>query len=251
MNLPDTILQQLAKQIEGELFFDKKMRVLYATDASVYKEYPLAVCYPKNENDIAKLIAFAHQHKTSLIPRTAGTSLGGQVVGNGIVVDVSKYFTDIIEVNKDEHFCIVQPGVIRDELNRFLKPYGLLFGPETSTANRAMVGGMVGNNSCGANSIVYGSTRNHLLELEGFLSNGEKIKINALGDDAYATKLTSSTLEGNIYRFLHEKLSDKNIQKEITTNYPQASIHRRNTGYALDSLLNQKPFNENGNDFNL
>lgn len=251
MNLPDILLQQLAQQLDGELFFDKKMRVLYATDASVYKEYPLAVCYPKNEDDIAKLITFAQQYKTSLIPRTAGTSLGGQVVGNGIVVDVSKYFTDIIEVNQEEHYCIVQPGVIRDELNQYLKPYGLLFGPETSTANRAMIGGMVGNNSCGANSIVYGSTRNHVLELEGFLSNGEKIKINALGDDAYASKLTSTTLEGNIYRFIQEKLSDKTIQQELTTHYPQASIHRRNTGYALDSLLKHKPFNEHGNDFNL
>jgi len=109
--------------------------------------------------DLKKLIAFAKNEKTSLIPRTAGTSLAGQVVGNGIVVDVSKNFTQILEFNKEERWIRVQPGVIRDELNLFLKPHGLFFGPETSTANRAMIGGMVGNNSCGSNSVVYRSTR--------------------------------------------------------------------------------------------
>ncbi len=144
-------LQQLAKQLKGEFYFDTTMRTLYATDASAYRELPLAVALPKTIDDIKKLIAFARSEKTSLIPRTAGTSLAGQVVGNGIIVDVSKYFTKIIELNKEEKWVRVQPGVIRDELNMFLKPHGLFFGPETSTANRAMIGGMVGNNSCGSN----------------------------------------------------------------------------------------------------
>src|SRR6185369_8757749 len=108
----------------------------------------MAVAVPRSENDIKKLIAFAHKHKTSLIPRTAGTSLAGQVVGSGIIVDVSKYFTGILELNEQQKWVRVQPGVIRDELNLYLKPYNLFFGPETSTANRAMIGGMVGNNSC-------------------------------------------------------------------------------------------------------
>ena len=145
-------LQQLATQLAGDLYFDNAMRILYATDASAYREMPLAVAMPKTIDDIKKLIAFAYNAKTSLIPRTAGTSLAGQVVGNGIVVDVSKNFTQILELNKDEHWVRVQPGVIRDELNMFLKPHGFLFGPETSTANRAMVGGMVGNNSCGTHA---------------------------------------------------------------------------------------------------
>src|ERR1017187_10250429 len=152
-------LKGLKKELEGELFFDDAMRILYATDASAYREMPLAVAIPKSVDDIKKLIAFAHSNATSLIPRTAGTSLAGQVVGNGIVVDVSKNFIQILEFDKQEKWVRVQPGVIRDELNMFLKPYGFLFGPETSTANRAMIGGMVGNNSCGSNSVVYGSTR--------------------------------------------------------------------------------------------
>src|SRR5450755_3142115 len=153
----------LSTLLEGELFTDETTRILYATDASAYREIPLAVAVPKTTGDLKKLIQFARENHTSLIPRTAGTSLAGQVVGKGIVVDVSKNFTKIIEFNKAEAWVRVQPGVIRDELNLFLKPHGLLFGPETSTANRAMMGGMVGNNSCGSNSIVYKSTREHLL----------------------------------------------------------------------------------------
>ncbi|HEX6432138.1 MAG TPA: FAD-binding oxidoreductase, partial [Niastella sp.] len=173
-------LQQLAKDLEGELYFDKTMRVLYATDASAYREMPLAVAIPRNVDDIKKLITFAHTHKTSLIPRTAGTSLAGQVVGNGIVVDVSKNFTQILEFNAAEKWVRVQPGVIRDELNMFLKPHGLYFGPETSTANRAMIGGMVGNNSCGSNSVVYRSTREHLLEVKALLSDGSESVFTAM-----------------------------------------------------------------------
>ena len=160
-------LKQLAKTLEGDLFFDKMIRTLYATDASSYRELPLAVAIPKTKEDISKLIRFASTHQTSLIPRTAGTSLAGQVVGNGIIVDVSKHFNQILELNKEEGWVRVQPGVIRDELNLFLQPHGLFFGPETSTANRAMIGGMVGNNSSGTTSIRYGVTRDKIVELRG------------------------------------------------------------------------------------
>ena len=166
----DDKLRQLGRQLEGEFYFDTVMRTLYATDASAYREMPLAVALPRSIADIKQLIAFAHAEKLSLIPRTAGTSLAGQVVGKGIIVDVSKYFTGILEFNKEEKWVRVQPGVIRDELNLFLQPHGLLFGPETSTANRAMIGGMVGNNSCGSNSVVYRSTREHLLEVKAILN---------------------------------------------------------------------------------
>ncbi|HQD10824.1 MAG TPA: FAD-binding oxidoreductase, partial [Flavihumibacter sp.] len=165
-------LQALAGRLEGDLYFDDTMRILYATDASAYRELPLAVAIPRNLADLKTLIEFAHTEKTSLIPRTAGTSLAGQVVGAGIVVDVSKYFNQILELNVAEKWVRVQPGVVRDELNMFLQPHGLLFGPETSTANRAMIGGMVGNNSCGSNSVVYRSTREHLLEVKALLSDG-------------------------------------------------------------------------------
>ena len=245
------LLEKLSTSIEGELYFNDTMRTLYATDASVYKEYPVAVCYPKTNKDIQTLIQFANKHKTSIIPRTAGTSLGGQVVGGGIVVDVSKYFDKILEVNKDGNYCIVQPGVVRDELNRQLKSVGLFFAPETSTANRAMIGGMVGNNSCGTNSIVYGSTRDHVLELTGFLSDGSEVVFKNLAAEELQGKSLQENREGIIYKFLQEELSNKDTQQEILQQFPNQKIHRRNTGYAIDELLKQQPFVENGKPFNL
>ncbi|MEP1781616.1 FAD-binding oxidoreductase, partial [Reichenbachiella sp.] len=138
----ESALKGLKTELEGELYWDDMLRKLYATDASAYREMPLAVAIPKSKNDLRALITFASTNNTSLIPRTAGTSLAGQVVGGGIVVDVSKHFKNVLEVNEKDNWVNVQPGVIRDDLNRHLKPYGLYFGPETSTANRAMIGGM-------------------------------------------------------------------------------------------------------------
>ena len=162
-------LLSLSKELEGDLEWDDLHKKLYATDASVYKILPLAVAYPKNSKDIKLLIQFAKNQKTSLIPRTAGTSLAGQCVGEGIVVDVSKYFTKIIELNLQDRTVRVQPGVNRDALNAYLEPYNLFFGPNTSTSAYCMLGGMVGNNSSGTTSIRYGVTRDQVLELETIL----------------------------------------------------------------------------------
>jgi len=161
------------------------MRALYATDASVYRALPLAVAYPKDAADIQKIVAFATERGVPLIPRAAGTSLAGQCVGEGLVVDVSRHMTAILEVNEKEQWVRLQPGVIRDELNRHLAPYGLYFGPNTSTANRCMMGGMVGNNSCGSTSIVYGSTRDHLLEVKAILSDGSAAVFRALTPEEF------------------------------------------------------------------
>lgn len=243
-------LQQLAEQLEGDLYFDTTIRTLYATDASAYREMPLAVAIPKTKNDIRELISFARANHTSLIPRTAGTSLAGQVVGNGIIVDVSKHFTKILELNTEEKWVRVQPGVIRDELNMFLKPHGLLFGPETSTANRAMIGGMVGNNSCGSNSVVYRSTREHLLEVEAFLSDGTETSFRALSLDDFHAKCEMDNLEGTIYKNIRSILGNYENQVEIKKEFPKQSVERRNTGYAIDLLADTAPFVAGGKDFN-
>lgn len=243
-------LKQLAVVLEGQLFHDTTMRTLYATDASAYREMPLAVAIPKSVADIKKLIHFAHQEKTSLIPRTAGTSLAGQVVGNGIIVDVSRHFTKILELNKEENWVRVQPGVVRDELNLFLKPHGLFFGPETSTANRAMIGGMVGNNSCGSNSVVYRSTREHLLEVKALLSNGEEAEFKSLGIEDFHQKCEGDKLEAHIYKTVRSLLSNYENQEEIRKEFPKKSIERRNTGYAVDILLESAPFTAGGEQFN-
>lgn len=243
-------LQQLATQLEGEFYHDTTMRTLYATDASAYREMPLAVAVPKTVDDIKKLISFALANNTSLIPRTAGTSLAGQVVGNGIIADVSKYFTKILELNKEEGWVRVQPGVVRDELNMFLKPHGLFFGPETSTANRAMIGGMVGNNSCGSNSVVYRSTREHLLEVKTILSDGSEATFNTLTIDEFHNKCEGNSLEANIYKTTRSLLSNYDAQVEIRKEFPKKSIERRNTGYAVDVLLETAPFTAGEEDFN-
>ena len=243
-------LKELSTQLEGELYLDDTMRLLYATDASAYQEMPLAVAIPKSKDDIKKLIDFAIKNHTSLIPRTAGTSLAGQVVGNGIVVDVSRNFTQIMELNKEEHWVRVQPGVIRDELNMYLKPHGLFFGPETSTANRAMMGGMVGNNSCGSNSIVYRSTREHLLEVDVLLGDGSETTFKALNLEEFHNKCEGNSLEANIYKTTRNILSNYDNQLEIRKEFPKKTVERRNTGYAIDALLDSAPFTAGEPDFN-
>jgi len=243
-------LDELRRSLEGDLYTDEMHRRLYATDASDFREMPLAVARPKSKTDISKLIAFARQVKTSLIPRTAGTSLGGQVVGKGIVVDVSKYFTQILEVNTQEKWVRVEPGVILDELNLFLKPHGLMFGPETSTANRCMLGGMVGNNSCGTRSIVYGSTRDHVLEIDALLSDGTEVSFKEISDEAFLQKQQLNSLEGDLYRFIGKTLSTPEVQEEIRSQFPKPTIRRRNNGYAIDALLETSPFTKGKPKFN-
>ncbi len=235
-------MQKLSAELEGTLQFDSLIRTLYATDASVYREVPLAVAFPKSVSDIQKLIRFATDCGTSLIPRTAGTSLAGQCVGNGIVVDVSKNFTQILEFNKEERWVRVQPGVVRDELNRFLKPHGLFFSPITSTANRAMIGGMVGNNSSGTTSIVYGVTRDKVISLNTVLSDGNEVVFEALTKEEFEQKKTLNTLEGKVYQEIFKELDQEEARQEIHAQFPKKSIHRRNTGYAVDELLHSEIF---------
>lgn len=236
-------LKALEVSFAGEIQIDPLTRTLYSTDASAYQETPLAVAFPKTEPDIVALVKLARELGVGLIPRTAGTSLAGQVVGSGIVVDVSRHFTQILEINADEKWVRVQPGVIRDELNRELKSHGMLFGPETSTSNRAMIGGMVGNNSCGSNSVVYGSTREHTLEIKAVLSDGSLATFNAVNQPQFTDKCESSAgasdgeFEASIYREVKLLLSDESARREIEREFPKPEIPRRNTGYAIDLLM--------------
>jgi len=245
-----TDFQQLAGELEGALYFDATMRTLYATDASVYREMPQAVALPKNEGDICKLVRFARERGTSLIPRTAGTSLAGQVVGAGIVVDLSRHLTGILEVDAGQRRVRVQPGVVRNELNLALAPEGIFFAPETSTQNRCMIGGMVGNNACGANSVVYGSTRDHLISARAVLSDGSIGEFGPLSPQEFEAKCLGDTLEASIYRETKKLLGEPGSRAEIAREFPKRSIHRRNTGYAVDLLADCEPFTSGGPPFN-
>ena len=244
-------LLSLKNSMEGELEWDHLHQTLYATDASVYKILPLAVAFPKNDNDLILLIDFAHEHQTSLIPRTAGTSLAGQCVGKGIVVDVSKYFTAILDLDVAQQRVRVQPGVNRDALNDYLKPHGLFFGPNTSTSAYCTMGGMVGNNSSGTTSIRYGVTRDQIIELETVLSDGSKAIFKEIEKKDFTLKTQEQSLEGTIYRYFQQTLSQATVRQKIEEDFPEASIHRRNTGYAVDALIQQQPFTAEGDLFNL
>ncbi len=240
----------LKQVIQGELLTDETSLILYSTDASAYKERPAAVVFPNNKDDILQVILFCRKHHLGVIPRTAGTSLAGQVVGNGIVVDVSRTMTKIVEVNKEESWVRLQPGVVLDELNLYLKQYGLFFGPETSTSNRCMIGGMVGNNACGAHSLIHGSTRDHLLEVTGFLSDGSEVHFKSLSQHEFKEKTIGDRLENSLYRQIEQLLSDPENQEQIENEYPLKSLRRRNTGYALDELMHTAPFTDSPADFN-
>ena len=237
-----TRLDTLGRNLEGDLKHDKITTTIYSTDASVYKEEPAAVAWPKTVSDIRKILQFAVQEKSSVTLRAGGTSLAGQVVGSGIIIDISRFMNRILEINKDEMWVRVEPGVVLDELNLKLKEYGLFFGPETSTSNRCNIGGMVGNNACGSHSVVYGSTRDHTIEIKTLLSDGTEALFGPLDRKEFLEKCKLSNLEGDLYRNINDILGDKINQQNIHDGYPDPNVHRRNTGYAIDLLLDSKVF---------
>ena len=212
---------------------DRIHRLAYATDASAYREMPEGVAYPRTEEDIRELVAEARRRGTCLIPRAAGTSLAGQVVGKGIVVDI-KGWNKILEINAEERWARVKPGVVRDELNLALKTYGLLFTPETSTSNRCCIGGMFGNNSCGTHSLVYGSTRDHVIACKGVLSDGTDFDTTLVGDFGY--RKARPQLDA-ILTQLESWRDDPETRRLIEENYPDRSLKRRSCGYAIDEAL--------------
>lgn len=230
-------LERLSRDLEGELKWDSLHRAIYATDASVYRRTPLAIAIPANVNDLKKIVAFCIATGCGITPRTAGTSLAGQCVNDGIIVDLSKHFGAILDLDIAAKTVTVQPGVVRDELNRFLRPHGLFFSPSTSTSNRCMIGGMVGNNSCGTTSIRYGCTRDKIRRIETILSDGSEAIFQPLTREEFAQKSRLQSLEGSVYRTIAKELSPSNVRERIGSQFPDPKIKRRNTGYAIDELI--------------
>ena len=211
-----------------QILTDSLHRIAYATDASTYRELPMGVAFPKDELEIVELIHEAKRLHTHLIPRAGGTSIAGQVVGNGIVVDISRHFNHILQFDPKERWIWVEPGVVRDELNLFLKPYGLFFSPETSTSNRCCIGGMVGNNSCGTHSLVYGSTRHHVLEIKGLLSDGTPFSTAQPSDNPLLSPILS---------LLNSWAGDPHTRQLIADHFPDPALRRRSCGYAIDECI--------------
>lgn len=232
--------RELRERIEGEVRTDKLSRQLYASDASIYQVEPYGVVLPKHTQDLIETMKVARSYRIPVIPRAGGTSLSGQCVGKGIILDISKYMNQLVKLQPTEQWAIVQPGVIQDELSRMAEPYDLFFGPDTSTSNRAMLGGMIGNNSCGSHSIYYGKTVDHTISMDVVLSDGSTAHFCDLTPQQLEQKKQLDSFEGHIYREVTRIVDE--YREDIEAVYPK--IMRRNTGYLLDELTDtSKPFN--------
>ncbi len=230
---------ELKTRIEGDVRFDRYSRLLYSTDASIYQIEPIGVVVPRHKGDVQAVIEVANRLNVSVLPRGGGTSLAGQTVGHSIVLDFSKYMKNVFEVNKEELWCRVQPGFVQDELNAHVRSMGLQFGPDTSTANRATIGGMIGNNSAGAHSLTYGKTLDHVIELTVLLSDGSEVVLKDLSPEALESKSKADSLEGRVYGEI-ARLAQQH-KNEILARYPK--IMRRVSGYNLDEFVKAQPFN--------
>ena len=233
------IASELEKRVEGEVRFDRYSRLLYSTDASMYEIEPIGVVLPRHKGDVQAVVEVARRYGVPILPRGGGTALAGQSVGRAIIMDFSRHMNQVVEVNREELWCRVQPGLVQDELNAAVKPVGLLFGPDTSTSNRATLGGMIGNNSAGAHSIVYGKTLDHVLELTVTLADGSEVVLQDLSPEALAAKIKIAGMEGQVYREIPRLAREH--RDEILKRYPK--IMRRVSGYNLDEFVKDQPFN--------
>jgi FAD/FMN-containing dehydrogenase/Fe-S oxidoreductase len=230
--------RELRRVVEGEVRFDDYSRLLYSTDASMYQVEPIGVVLPRSKDDVRAVLELANRYNVPVLPRGGGTSLIGQTVNHAVVLDFSKYMHQVLEVSREERWCRIQPGVIQDELNAHVRPLGLLFGPDTSTSNRATLGGMSGNNSAGSHSIAYGKTIDHVLELTCLLADGSEVTLRDLTPAELDLQCRADGLEGQIYREVR-RLIDQHAD-EIRTRYPK--LMRRVSGYNLDEFVKPQPF---------
>src|SRR2546426_3314044 len=228
----EDLYQALKARVEGEVRFDRASRLMYSTDASIYEIEPIGVVIPRTHEDVFATMEIARDFKVPVLPRGAGTSLAGQTVGEAVVIDMSKYLNHVLEVNKEEQWAIVEPGVVQEQLNVHLRPMGFLFGPDTSTANRATIGGMMGNNSAGSHSILYGKTIDHVLEMDVVFSSGEGRTLREMKLEEAALR---DGLEGRIADIVGAN------RAEIDRRFPK--IMRRVSSYNLDEFVRNGKFN--------
>jgi FAD/FMN-containing dehydrogenase/Fe-S oxidoreductase len=224
---------ELKKRLKGEVKFDRMTRALYATDASIFQMDPIGVVFPKDVEDVVNTVAYAASEGFPVLPRGGGTGLAGQTVNHAVVMDFSKHMNQLSEMNSEEGWAWVEPGIVLDQLSALGAPHGLKFAPDPSTTNRGNIGGAIGNNSCGARSIVYGKTLDHVLELEVVLADGSVTSFKDLTSNELEAKLALQNLEGQIYRDVRRIAEEQ--QAEIDLRYPK--IQRRVSGYNLDEIL--------------
>ena len=232
------LVQDLRRLVEGEVRFDRMTRALYSTDASIYQVEPIGVVLPRSEEDVIAVVETAARHGVPVLPRGGGTSLAGQAVGRAVVLDFSKYMRRVLEIDAEQGWVRTEPGIILDELNRHLEAHGVQFAPDPSTSNRGNVGGALGNNSCGAHSILWGKTVDNVAELDVVLSDGSRARLGPLTREEVEAKALAGGLEGGIYRRLVQ--IGEADREEILARYP--NIQRRVSGYNLDELTGESGF---------
>lgn len=234
--------QELRRRITGDVSFDDITLGIYATDASIYQITPVALVLPRDENDVIAAVETAAKHSVSILPRGGGTSLGGQGVGPSMIIDFTRYMNQILELNVEERWVRVQPGLVLDELNAALKEHGLHFAPDPATSDRAAIGGIIGNNSSGTRSIVYGITRDHVLGLKTLLTDGTILQLGELTIEAYTEQARATDSEGRQAEILSgfRAIIDAN-RDEIEKRFPK--VMRRVQGYNLDAFINTDRWN--------
>ena len=229
----------LRRGIRGEVRFDARARTLYATDASPYEIEPIGVVVPRDRDDAIAAVRICARHAVPILPRGGGTSLAGQTVGRAVVLDVSKYLTDILAIDPEARTATVEPGVIRDALNDRAATHRLQFTPDVSTTNRAAVGGMVANNSAGTRSIKYGKSVDQVIAMTCVLADGSVVRFGEVDEATLEAKCGQDDLEGDIYRTVRRIVREH--EDEIVARYPK--VMRRVGGYNLDEFVEGRPFN--------
>ncbi len=233
------LFRTLKSTIKGEVLIDDYSLGMYATDASIYQIKPIAIVLPKDRGDVKATVAMAFEHKLTILPRGAGTSLAGQTVGESIILDFSKYMNSVLEINEGEKWVRVQPGMARDNLNAILRPHGLHFAPDPATSSRANVGGMVGNNSSGTKSILFGKTVDHVLEADILLAEGTEMHLESCTPEAYQQKANQDNREGDVYKSFKKLIYAHS--DEIKKRFPK--VMRRVGGYNLDEFVHTDQWN--------
>jgi len=238
--MPSPLQRDLERELAGEVRFDAVSRALYSTDASVYQIVPLGVVVPRGDEDVVRTVQIAGRHGVSITARGGGTSQAGQAIGAGLQLDTSKYLHNVLDVDVAGRTAWIQPGVVLDELNAQLRPHGLRFAPDISTASRATIGGMIANNSSGARSVLYGKTIDHVLELKVVLSDGSAAHLRPLDAAALDAVCRGDTREAACCRAVRDTAAA--CRDEIDRRFPK--VLRRVGGYNLDEFVDpSKPFN--------
>lgn len=229
----EDFFKELKDEIRGDVHHDPLTRAIYSVDASIYELKPIGVVIPKDKDDLITTLKIAAKHNIPVTARGAATGITGSCLGQGLIIDTSTYLNKILEINIDEEYAICEPGVVQDRLNEALAPYGYRLGPETSTGNRATLGGMLANNSAGSHSLIYGCMVDHVQEVELVLAGGQTLSFGAISNEEWKNKRLEKGTEGTIYREIHRILND--YSSAIEQHFPK--IPRHVSGYNLDKLL--------------